>query len=154
MNSSKFVKVVSSAVGAVVALAVVVFAFNAITGEQAAPGSDEQVAERIKPIGHLALAANAVMETVIPAANAADKGKSTYDMACVACHGPGVAGAPKLGDKAAWKDRISQGMAVLDEHAIKGYQGKKGVMPAKGGNMSLSDADVKAAVAYMVDQSK
>jgi cytochrome c5 len=65
-----------------------------------------------------------------------------------------VAGAPKLGDKAAWGPRIAQGIDTLYTHSIKGFQGKAGMMPPKGGNMALSDADVKAAVDYMVAQSK
>jgi len=81
-------------------------------------------------------------------------GKKTYDMACAACHGTGVAGSPKVGDKAVWKDRIAQGMKVMVDHANKGYQGKKGFMPAKGGRANLSDAAVADAVAFMVDQSK
>lgn len=81
-------------------------------------------------------------------------GQKTYQAACFACHGTGAAGAPKLGDKAEWKARIAQGDAVLNEHAIKGFKGSKGFMPAKGGRADLSDADVKAAVAYMVAQSK
>lgn len=89
-------------------------------------------------------------------AEAADlaRGKTVFQQACFACHGTGAAGAPKLGDKAAWKSRIAKGIATLDTHAIKGFQGSSGVMPAKGGRMDLSDADVKAAVAYMVEQSK
>ena len=62
--------------------------------------------------------------------------------------------APKTGDKAAWKARIAQGDKVLNEHAIKGFKGSTGFMPAKGGRADLSDADVKSAVAYMVAQSK
>ena len=89
-----------------------------------------------------------------PAAPAAVDGKKVYDTACTACHGAGIAGAPKNGDKAAWAPRIAQGANVLYDHAIKGFQGKAGVMPAKGGNTSLSDADVKAAVDYMVAGSK
>ncbi|MDB5728392.1 MAG: cytochrome c5 family protein, partial [Noviherbaspirillum sp.] len=80
-----------------------------------------------------------------PAVASADAGKKVYDSACVACHGAGVAGAPKVGDKAAWTARIAQGSATLYEHAIKGFQGKAGVMPPKGGS-TASDADVKAAV--------
>ncbi|MCG6887308.1 MAG: c-type cytochrome [Proteobacteria bacterium] len=80
----------------------------------------------------------------------ADAGEKTYKMACFACHGTGAAGAPKFGDKAAWAPRIKQGMATLDEHAIKGFK----AMPAKGGRSDLSDADVKAAVAYMVKNSQ
>jgi len=81
-------------------------------------------------------------------------GKATYDMACAACHGTGVAGSPKVGDKAAWKDRIAQGMKKMVDNANKGFQGKKGFMPAKGGRADLSDAAVADAVAYMVEKSK
>ncbi|OON59488.1 cytochrome c5 family protein [Massilia sp. KIM] len=88
-----------------------------------------------------------------PAVASADAGKATYNAACVACHGAGIAGAPKVGDKAAWAARIKQGDAVLYEHAIKGFQGKAGVMPPKGGS-TASDADVKAAVDFMVAASK
>ncbi|HSW82134.1 MAG TPA: cytochrome c oxidase subunit II [Usitatibacter sp.] len=80
----------------------------------------------------------------------ATDGKGTYDTTCVACHGTGAAGAPKLGDKAAWAPRLKQGAAVLHDHAIKG----KGAMPPKGGNMTLSDAAVKAAVDYMAEAAK
>ncbi|MCA1245472.1 cytochrome c5 family protein [Massilia sp. MS-15] len=80
-------------------------------------------------------------------------GQNVYNAACVACHGAGVAGAPKLGDKAAWTPRIAQGNAILYEHAIKGFQGKAGVMPPKGG-ASVPDADVKAAVDFMVAAAK
>lgn len=89
-----------------------------------------------------------------PAAAAKPDGKKIYDTACMACHGTGVAGAPKLGDKAAWSARIAQGTDVLHGHAINGFQGKTGVMPPKGGNAALSDADVKAAVDYMVSSVK
>ena len=84
-----------------------------------------------------------------PAVASADTGKKAYDTACIACHGDGIAGAPKFGDKAAWSARIAQGPSVLYDHAIKGFQGKSGVMPPKGGS-ALPDADVKAAVDYMV----
>ncbi|HVK94676.1 MAG TPA: c-type cytochrome [Noviherbaspirillum sp.] len=80
-------------------------------------------------------------------------GKKLYDTSCVACHGAGIAGAPKVGDKAAWAPRIKQGVAKLHENAIKGFQGKSGVMPPKGGS-SASDEEVKAAVDYMVSVSK
>jgi len=83
----------------------------------------------------------------------ADTGKALYSSACFACHGAGIAGAPKLGDKANWAPRIAQGNATLYEHAIKGFQGKAGVMPPKGGSPA-PDADVKAAVDYMVAAAK
>jgi cytochrome c5 len=68
----------------------------------------------------------------------------------MACHGTGVAGAPKLGDKAAWAPRIKQGKDTLYNHALHG----KGAMPPKGGNASLADDAVKAAVDYMVSASQ
>lgn len=80
----------------------------------------------------------------------ADAGQATYQKACFACHNTGAAGSPKLGDKAAWADRIKKGTATLEEHAIKGFK----AMPPKGGRADLSDADVKAAVAYMIKNSQ
>jgi cytochrome c5 len=89
-----------------------------------------------------------------PAAAApANTGKALYDQTCVACHGAGIAGAPKFGDKAAWAPRLAEGMDVLHQHAIAGFQGKAGVMPPKGGS-TASDADVKAAVDYMAAAAK
>jgi cytochrome c5 len=90
-----------------------------------------------------------------PAATAdAGKGKSLFGTTCVACHGTGVAGAPKVGDKAAWSPRIAQGKDTLYKHALGGFTGKSGMMPAKGGNAGASDDGVKAAVDYMVGLAK
>lgn len=83
----------------------------------------------------------------------ADSGKTLFNTTCIACHGAGIAGAPKVGDKSVWAPRIAQGNNVLYDHAIKGFQGKAGVMPAKGGS-TAPDADVKAAVDYMVAAAK
>ena len=88
-----------------------------------------------------------------PAPQTAD-GKKIYDTTCVVCHGAGIAGAPKFGDKSAWAARIAEGNNTLYTHAIQGFQGKGGVMPPKGGNTTLPDADVKAAVDYMVSAAK
>lgn len=82
-----------------------------------------------------------------------DAGKKLYDATCQACHAAGIAGAPKFGDKTAWADRLKQGAAVLHEHAIKGFQGKAGMMPPKGGS-TASDEEVKAAVDYMAAAAK
>ncbi|MEK9941190.1 MAG: c-type cytochrome [Gammaproteobacteria bacterium] len=81
-------------------------------------------------------------------------GAQVYQSACMACHAAGIAGAPRTGDKAAWADRIAQGADTLYTHAIGGFQGKAGVMPAKGGNASLTDDEVRAAVDHMVAQSQ
>ncbi|MEE9444583.1 MAG: c-type cytochrome [Cocleimonas sp.] len=78
------------------------------------------------------------------------EGKKVYKQSCSACHDSGVAGSPKLDDKAAWVPRIATGIEALYGTALKG----KGAMPAKGGNMGLSDDAVKAAVDYMVSQSQ
>jgi len=86
-----------------------------------------------------------------PAGPTADAGKGAgvFQGSCAACHATGVAGAPKLGDAAAWAPRVKTGSAALYASALKG----KGAMPAKGGNATLADADVRAAVDYMVAQA-
>jgi cytochrome c5 len=96
-------------------------------------------------------AAGAIATPAVAGHNEA--GKALFDTACTACHTAGIAGAPKIGDKAAWAPRIAQGTNTLYEHAIKGFQGKAGVMPPKGGS-TAPDADVKAAVDYMVAAAK
>ena len=85
---------------------------------------------------------------------AAASGEAVYNQTCQVCHAAGVAGAPKLGDKADWGPRVAQGNDTLYQHAIGGFTGKKGVMPPKGGNTALPDADVKAAVDFMVGKAK
>lgn len=96
-------------------------------------------------------AAKAVDATV-PGTPAPDlaRGQQIYRQACAFCHDKGVAGAPKTGDAAAWSPRLAQGMDTLHAVALRG----KGAMPAKGGNPSLSDADVRAAVDFLVAQSR
>jgi cytochrome c5 len=96
------------------------------------------------------VAAAAIPAPAAKAAGGASDGKATYDTTCHVCHGAGVAGAPKFGDKAAWAPRIKQGKAALYNSALKG----KGAMPAKGGNAALSDDAVKAAVDYMATAAK
>ena len=80
---------------------------------------------------------------------AAVEGKAVSEATCAACHNTGVAEAPKLGDKAAWEPRLKD-LAAIKTSALKG----KGVMPPKGGNVALADADVLAAVEYMVSKAK
>ena len=81
---------------------------------------------------------------------AAADGKAVYDKTCAVCHAAGVAGAAKLGDKAKWEPLAKQGPDALAASVVKG----KGAMPPKAGNASLSDADIKAAVEYMLSQAK
>lgn len=81
-------------------------------------------------------------------------GKSIFNKTCSLCHAAGVAGAPKPGDTADWGPRIAQGNDLLYKHALEGFTGAKGMMPARGGNTALTDDEVKAAVDYMVGLSK
>jgi len=122
-----------------------------------ANADENEIAERVKPVGHLVIldeSKSVKTADTAPTAEAAapataDAGKATYTTACFACHGTGVAGSPVLGNKEAWAPRISQGKDTLYSHAIGGFKG----MPPKGGAVSLSDDEVKAVVDYMVEQS-
>lgn len=133
----------------------------ATTAANAAPAAAPADANAAAPAPAAAVAAAPAASAAAPAAPAAENataaasgaGKTLYSSACVACHGAGIAGAPKFGDKAAWAPRIAQSANVLYDHAIKGFQGKNGVMPPKGGS-SAPDADVKSAVDYMVAAAK
>lgn len=123
------------------------------------PAVKAAVAERIAPVAKVAVAGqdNSALAPVQQEAAAPAKdlpGEEVYNVACVACHGAGVAGAPKFGDAAAWSARIAQGMDTLNKHAIEGFQGQAGFMPAKGGRADLSNQSVINAVEYMVAGSK
>lgn len=124
------------------------------------PAVKAAVAARIAPVAKVAVAGqdnSALAAPTQPAAAAPAEdlpGDQVYNMACVACHGAGVAGAPKFGDAAAWKARIAQGDATLNKHAIEGFQGNAGFMPPKGGRVDLSDQSIINAVDYMVAGSK
>lgn len=81
-------------------------------------------------------------------------GKSVFGKVCSLCHAAGVAGAPKPGDKADWGPRIAQGQDMLYKHALEGFTGAKGQMPARGASTTLKDEEIKAAVDYMVSLSR
>ena len=114
-----------------------------------AGGSAMPAANSAKPDTQVAANAAAATATATAAPAAATAAPPLYAQACSTCHAPGIAGAPKVGDKAGWAPRIAQGFDVLMTNAIKG----KGAMPPKGGS-SASDADIRAAVTYMVNASK
>jgi len=155
-------------VGIFVGIIVGVILLGHLVGEGNATHEEEgaaqsAVVERIQPIGQVALlgdaslaaAASAPATAAAPAAaatTAALSGSQIYEQTCALCHAAGIAGAPALTDQANWEPRIAQGSDVLGEHAINGFQGQAGVMPAKGGRADLSDDDVLAAVQYMIDQ--
>lgn len=83
-----------------------------------------------------------------PSAEVLAKGEKIYTATCLACHGAGVLGAPKFGDKAMWEPRIAKGMDALYANSIKGIN----TMPARGGNAALKDDEMNAAVDYMVSK--
>lgn len=103
-------------------------------------------------------AAPAVVASVQAPAPAAQgepgKGEHVYKGTCAMCHGTGAGGAPLFKSRDDWAPRIAQGKDTLYAHALKGFTGGKGTMPAKGGNASLADDDVKAGVDYMTSMAK
>ncbi|WP_253939504.1 cytochrome c5 family protein [Halomonas sp. THAF5a] len=114
----------------------------------------DAIAERLKPVGELCLQGEDCGTAM--AAASGDSGASSggaidgagiYNNVCMACHETGAAGAPVRGDEAAWSERTGKGFETLVSHAINGFN----AMPAKGGNPSLSDAEVEAAVAHLVE---
>ncbi|MFK8031611.1 MAG: cytochrome c5 family protein [Gammaproteobacteria bacterium] len=148
---------------------------NSIAGNAAGvsetPAYQQQLIERVRPVGDVVISGqektlygrDAVASVAIASAAPAvetvtmasfNSGEEVYNSACVACHGLGVAGAPKMGDAANWAPRIAQGMETLYTHAIEGYSGNAGVMPAKGGRADITDDHVRQSVDYMVSQSQ
>lgn len=115
---------------------------------------------RIEPVGQvyagdtgraaLAAAQAAVPAEVVAAFGGALDGAVIYDSVCAVCHKIGAGGAPLM-EASAWTERLTQGTDVLVKHAIDGYQGSAGLMPAKGGRMDLTDEQVEVAVTYMLD---
>ena len=138
----------------VIPVAISILGAQLISGSKHIDASESKksVQQRIKPVGELVKydGAPPPAATVVAVVAKAKSGEEVYTGACVACHGAGIAGAPKTGDKAVWAPRIAQGAATLYEHAIKGFK----TMPAKGGQVALSDDEVKTAVDYQVAKSK
>jgi len=130
---------------------VAVCAFLAGRHDRALPAeaaSPEAQHARLEPVAYVATPQTPV------AGGAAHfkRGHAVYDETCSACHESGVAGAPKLGDKAAWGPRIAQGFPTLVHHAVFGFQGKDGIMPPKGGG-GWDDVEVARAVAWMTSRA-
>ncbi len=119
-----------------------------------------KVAANTAPVGVVNIAGETEVKMIVATAEPAsdepvDMGERVYQGLCITCHN-GLPGIPRTGDVLAWAPRIAQGNALLYERAIKGYISEGGTMamPAKGGNMALSDEEVKAAVDYMVANSQ
>ncbi|NAW34596.1 c-type cytochrome [Halomonas alimentaria] len=116
----------------------------------------EAIAERLKPVGELCVQGEdcGTMAAASGGGSSASSGggddidgAGIYNNVCMACHETGAAGAPIRGDEAAWADRVEQGFATLLDHSINGFN----AMPARGGNPNLSDAEMEAVTAYMVE---
>mgnify|MGYP000108309949 FL=1 len=130
------------------------------------PGIGKVIEQRIAPVGavYAGDTGRAAIEAAAAAAKAAaasqvayggtTDGKTIFGNLCHACHETGAGGAPKLTDKAHWGPRIALGLDTLVKHATEGYTGSLGMMPARGGNPSLSDEQVKATVEWMISQAK
>lgn len=111
----------------------------------------QELEERIKPTGSVCLEGDSGCGAAGAAASGGAKSpEDIYNSNCMACHATGAAGAPKMGDAAAWSPRIAKGMDTLHTHAIKGFNG----MPAMGLCMSCSEDDIMAVVDYIVENSK
>ena len=171
-QDTHFFNVFSMVIGLLVAITIVLFTLARIVASHTQeaqvfgePDYGKNVAARIEDPTHEAVAGqdNSALaikaETPAGAGSAAPaampkNGTELFEQTCSVCHGQGIAGAPKAGDKSAWGPRIAAGKATLYDHALKGYQGKTGIMPAKGGRADLPDDLVKQAVDHMVQMAQ
>lgn len=165
-HDSHFFNVFSVVIGILAAITIGILVYaKLLAGSQreaqvaADPLRKASIVERISPIGRVAVAGqdNSALEVApppgaTPAAALAlpANGEETYKAICSACHDTGIGGAPKAGDKAAWAPRVAQGKDLIYLHAIEGFQGKAGMMPAKGGRADLTDDLVRQAVDHLL----
>jgi cytochrome c5 len=165
-HDSQFFNVFSVVLGLLVTFALLMFALARYVGQnnqnvavleepmqQQSVQSRTAIPVRVAVAGQdnsaLAIAPVTTAVSAVVAATFKD-GNEVYEGACKACHGVGLAGAPKAGDAAVWAPRIAKGKALLYDHAIKGFNGQAGVMPPKGGRTDLSDDLIKQAVDHMI----
>ncbi|HUZ78522.1 MAG TPA: c-type cytochrome [Chloroflexota bacterium] len=169
-QDTHFVNMFSLVIGALAAIAIVFFVVARAIGAHLEsrqllgdPDYYRSVASRLAPLAQEAVAGqNNAALAIGPVAGATAQaggssgpampasGQELFQQTCSACHGAGVAGAPKAGDKAAWARHIAKGLPTLYEHALHGFTGTSGTMPAKGGRTDAPDALVEQAVNYMV----
>jgi cytochrome c5 len=167
-QDTHFFNTFSMVIGILIVVALMIFALARVVAGRtqeaqvyADPKYVASIEERIKPLVRVAVAGkdNSAMAIEAPAQASAialavpKDGPALYQAVCQTCHGVGLAGAPKFGDRAAWAPRIAKGKATLYDHALRGFKGNAGVMVAKGGRADLSDELVKAGVDYMVSKS-
>jgi cytochrome c5 len=171
-QDTHFINIFSLVIGILVAIAIAIFALARTVAShtqdvdvRAEAQYLKSVDGRIEPFAHeavagkdnssLAIKADTTAAAATGGAAAIPKdGAEVFQQTCSACHGAGIAGAPKAGDRAAWAPRIAKGKAVLYQHALQGFQGTSGVMPPKGGRTDLPDDLIKAAVDHMVGMAQ
>ena len=164
-HDSQFFNVFSVVLGLLVVFAIIIFALARYVGKNnqnvalaTEPMLQQSVESRTALPARVAVAGQDNSALVIAPVTTAGgavvavtykDGAEVYEGACKACHEAGLAGAPKTGDAAAWGPRVAKGKAMLYDHAIKGFTGQTGVMPAKGGRTDLSDDLIKQAVDHL-----
>jgi len=172
-QDTHFINVFSMVIGLLVAIAIALFALARVVASQT---QDKQilteadyyknVEERVRLFARVAVAGkdNSALAIQAPADAAPAGGAATaqlpktgeelFQQACSACHGQGIGGAPKAGDKAAWAPRMAKGKDTLYQHALQGFQGSSGFMPPKGGRTDVPDDLVKQAVDRMMQMAQ
>jgi cytochrome c5 len=163
-EDAAFFKNFSLLLVALTVIGVVAFVLAQFVGYEDTSRSPERIAaaeRRTEPFGRVSLKgdapvtlARAEQPAAVAAVAAPEGGEAIYGAVCAACHNAGVAGAPKTDDTALWEPRVAQGWDVLAKHAIEGYQGAAGLMPARGGRADLSDEGVKQAIGFMLAKAK
>ena len=168
-QDTHFFNTFSVIIGALIVVAILILALARIVSGNtqmpetyADPKYVESVAERTHPFVRVAVAGkdNSALKIEAPAqtetiALAVPKdGPALYEAVCKTCHATGLVGSPKIGDHAAWAPRIAKGKATLYEHALKGFTGTAGVMPAKGGRTDLSDELIRQGVDFLVSKGQ
>jgi cytochrome c5 len=157
-----FSQVIAFLVVITIALILLGFYINGLKAPEPNPVAEAATLSRIQPAGAVYAGATGAAAQAAAAAEAAQgavafdgtlDGSVIYAAVCTGCHGTGALNAPKL-EAAAWTARIAQGNDILYKHAIEGYTGAAGVMPAKGGMAALSDEQVKVTVDWMLAQLK
>ena len=148
--SSSNNNVLTKTLAVVASLVAGVFFTGAVLAESSL---EDEIRERIKPVGEVCVSGEDCGDIAAPVAAAPAgprSGEDIYKTTCFGCHGTGAAGAPKFGDSAAWSARTSKGLDAVISNAINGIN----AMPPRGTCASCSDDDIAAAVNYMVDNSK
>ncbi len=149
-NGSSFWQLMIAIPGSIIAFTLIIALIASFFGvktdaELAVPAAEEEaVAEAIAPVAEVEVAA-----AVEEGGATAKTGEEVYNSVCMMCHASGMMESPKFGDSGAWSARISQGLDTMVDHAINGFN----MMPARGGNGSLTDEEVKNAVIYMANSA-